>query len=103
MLGNRRINPIFSFFLTKVSSIPGKVIIGGYDVQKYARFGLTEKDIIWNKIERTPDYFWSLGLQGARFYGGQPILSKQNLIYANLTETKRTLVLDTGLSYALAP
>lgn len=42
-------------------------------------------------------------MQGARFYGGKTIISKPNLIYANLTSARRTLVLDTGLSYALAP
>jgi hypothetical protein len=62
MLGHRRINPIFSFFLTKISDMPGKVIIGGYDIKNYAKEGLTEDKIIWNKIERTQDYFWSLGL-----------------------------------------
>lgn len=62
MLGHRRINPIFSFFLTKINNIPGKVIIGGYDIEKYAKEGLTEDKIIWNKIETTPDYFWSVGL-----------------------------------------
>jgi len=40
----------------------GKVIIGGYEIGKYAKEGLKEGDIIWNKIERTPDYFWSIGL-----------------------------------------
>jgi hypothetical protein len=42
--------------------VPGKVIIGGFDIEKYAKEGLTENDIIWNKIEMTPDYFWSVGL-----------------------------------------
>ena len=37
MLGHRRIKPIFSFFLTKKSEISGKVIIGGYDIAKYAK------------------------------------------------------------------
>jgi hypothetical protein len=30
-------------------------------------------------------------------------MTKQNQIYANITTARRTLVLDTGLSYALAP
>jgi hypothetical protein len=42
--------------------LSGKVIIGGYDIAKYATFGLTEADIIWSNLVSHKDYFWTLAM-----------------------------------------
>ena len=95
------IQPIFSFFLTMNDNQTGKVILGGYDVSKYGAQGLTEKDIKWCSVVPKTDYFWTLSLNGSRLYGGKPIDGNQ--IFANMTLHSSSLIIDTGLSYALAP
>lgn len=40
--GNRILDPVFSFFLTDDESLTGKVILGGYDLAKFASKGLGE-------------------------------------------------------------
>ena len=59
------IEPIFSFFLTSNVEIPGKVILGGYDLVRYAEYGLAEKDIFWCNLAKESDQFWSISLAGA--------------------------------------
>ena len=60
-------------------------------------------DIKWNQLAGKSDYFWSLNMRNPRFYGGKSKLQKQDEIYGNVTSTSKRLVIDTGLSYALAP
>ncbi len=45
--------------------MPGKVILGGYDLNKYAQNGLTDNDIFWCDLAKGNDYFWSLNIQDA--------------------------------------
>ena len=95
-------DPIFSFYLSDDLDIHGKVILGGYDVEKYAKPGLTKDDIIWTELTNKNDYFWTLVLnQLARFYGGSP--STKDSIFSNLKISSKYIIMDTGLSYALAP
>lgn len=42
-------------------------------------------------------------MRNPRFYGGKPKLDKENEIYGNVTSSSKRLVIDTGLSYSLAP
>ena len=60
-----------SFFFTTDKKTPGKVLLGGYDIQKYAEKGLNEKDIIWNNLVTDAPYFWTLALGSEiKFSGG---------------------------------
>ena len=95
------VKPVFSFFLSNNEQLSGKVIIGGYDIAKYATLGLTEADIIWSNLVSHKDYFWTLSMNQARMYGGKPKDHQQ--IYATFPLSSNKLIIDTGLSYALAP
>lgn len=66
---------MFSFYLTKSEEHNGKVTFGGYSL-RYAKQGLKFEDIIWNHLAEKADYFWSIHMRNARFYGGKPILEK---------------------------
>ena len=46
---------MFSFYLTSNQEIPGKVILGGYDLNRYAEFGSAEKDIFWCDLAKETD------------------------------------------------
>lgn len=39
------------------------VTFGGYDVPRFAKDGLTEKDVFWANIE-TDEKMWTLNLEG---------------------------------------
>jgi len=81
---------IFSFYLSKDSSKPGKIVLGGYDVDQYGKQGLTENDINWIELA---DDSWTVPMSSVSFKGGDeaiPIKSTQ-------------MLLDTGLSYSMAP
>ena len=53
--GQPLIEPMFSFYLTSNQEIPGKVILGGYDLNRYAEFGSAEKDIFWCDLAKETD------------------------------------------------
>ena len=38
---------MFSLYLSNKENVPGKITFGGYDVAKYAKKGLTDKDVFW--------------------------------------------------------
>ena len=99
--GEPYIQPTFSFFLTDEDGLKGKVILGGYDVEVYGQKGTTEDDIIWSNVTQSNDYFWTLSINQARLYGGKPL--KSDTIYGEINLHSRYLMIDTGLSYALAP
>ena len=99
--GNPLIDPVFSFYLAQDPSIQSKIILGGYDLEKYANKNLGEEDIIWHKLNENNDYFWSLHMNDkAKFYGGTNLKKK---IYSFVNLVSKSIVIDTGLSYALAP
>ena len=79
----------------------GKVIFGGYDIEKYGKLGTTEDDIVWLSLTNKTDYFWTVNMDQARLYGGNPLNHKR--IYSKVELQSRYLMIDTGLSYALAP
>jgi hypothetical protein len=49
-----------SFFFTTDKKTPGKVLLGGYDLKKYAEKGLKESDIMWSNLVSEAPYFWTL-------------------------------------------
>ena len=90
-------NPIFSFYLTKNANPGSKITFGGYDVSKYAKNGLAEKDIMWIDIDQENMNYWSLPMNGDQIRFGKD--DKKNV--ANITSSN--VILDSGLSYALIP
>lgn len=41
---------MFSFYFSKGSGSTGNLKFGGYNIEKYAKSGSTENDIIWNNL-----------------------------------------------------
>jgi hypothetical protein len=41
------LKPLVSFYLSKTPQEDGMVTFGGYDVKKFAKPGLTDKDVFW--------------------------------------------------------
>jgi len=44
------LQPMFSFFLSKIPEEDGSITFGGYDLAQYAKAGATEKDIFWGEV-----------------------------------------------------
>ena len=80
---------MFSFYLSKGSGSTGNLKIGGYNLEKYAKPGTTEADIIWNPVVEEG---WTIPMNGAKFQNSTKLEIKAE-----------QLTLDTGLSYALVP
>jgi hypothetical protein len=80
--GQSLIDPMFSFYLTQNQEIPGKVILGGYDLARYAEYGSNDTDIFWCDLSKNSDMFWSVEMDGAQLYGGVP--TNQSNIFGKL-------------------
>lgn len=63
---------MFSFYFSKGSGSTGNLKFGGYSIDKYAKSGLTEQDIIWNNLVEESEG-WTIPLQGLRFYNGSKV------------------------------
>ena len=61
--GPAPLTPLFSFYLSRTPSEEGMVTFGGYDVERFAKPGLTDKNIFWANIE-TQEKMWTLNLNG---------------------------------------
>lgn len=85
--------PIFSIFLTNKDGTNGKITFGGYDVEKFAQPGKTEKDVFWASMAHAATYFWVMNMGEIGFGDGQKM---QNLV-------SKHMILDSGLTYALIP
>lgn len=59
-----QLDSVFSFYLSKGAGSTGNLKIGGYDLQKYAKAGSTEADIIWNPVVEEG---WTIPMAGAKF------------------------------------
>lgn len=55
---------MFSFYLSKGAGSEGNLKIGGYSLDKYAKEGSKDKDIVWNPVV---DDGWTIPMGGARF------------------------------------
>lgn len=80
----------FSIYLSNDFKSKGKITFGGYNLEKYAKKGSTEKDIFWADQARNEQY-WAINNKGVTF--GKTSLAK----YSQYT------VLDNGMSFAMAP
>mmetsp|Transcript_41888 Transcript_41888/g.64109 ORF Transcript_41888/g.64109 Transcript_41888/m.64109 type:complete len:229 (-) Transcript_41888:364-1050(-) len=84
-----QMNKMFSFYLSKGAGSTGNLMIGGFNLDKYARDGAGPEDIIWTNLVGEG---WTIPLDGLRFSEGSFVHVKSEEI-----------TLDTGLSYALVP
>lgn len=84
-------NKIFSFYFSKGSGSTGNLKFGGYSLDKYAKSGAQDSDIIWNNLVEESEG-WTIPFQGLRFSNG-----------SNLEIKSEQITLDTGLSYCLVP
>lgn len=86
------ISAIFSIYLSQGQA--GKVIFGGYDLEKYAKKGSTEQDIFWSSLpNHGKDKYWTVGMKQVDF--GKSRITPE--------DSSRRVVLDTGLTYAMMP
>ena len=58
---------MFSFYLSKGEGSQGNLRFGGYNLDKYAKAGSTEQDIVWTPVV---DDGWTIALNGAKFKDG---------------------------------
>ena len=63
---------------------------GGYDLSSFAKQGKTDKDIIWADIGANEAY-WTVNAEAAK------------LGSATLSQGNQNLILDNGMSLAMAP
>ena len=63
---------VFSFYFSKGSGSTGNLKFGGYNLEKYAKAGSSENDIIWNKLVEESEG-WTIPFQGLRFHNGSNI------------------------------
>ena len=87
---SEKMKPIFSFYFTDSTLKKGKLIFGGYDLEKFAKPDLTEKDIFWAPLEGNP-YYWTVNMNDLA-YAGKSVIQES-----------RKLILDTGMSFSIIP
>ena len=61
-----QMNQIFSFYLSKGSGSEGNLKFGGYNLDKYAKAGKTDADIIWTSVI---DDGWTIPMNQVKFQG----------------------------------
>lgn len=73
------------------------VTFGGFDVPRFAKQGLTDKDVFWANIEKD-EKMWTVNLEsvGFRKPGSAETSNVEGL-------KSRYLILDTGVSYSMLP
>lgn len=81
---------MFSIYLSNDMKVKGKITFGGYDVAKYGKKGLTEKDVFWADQARNEQY-WAVNNKGVSF--GEKTIATNN----------QFAVMDNGMSFAMAP
>ena len=59
-----QLDTTFAFYLSKGAGSEGNLKIGGYDLEKYAKAGATEADVIWNPVV---DDGWTIPMSGVKF------------------------------------
>lgn len=80
---------VFSFYLPQASSgQKGKIVLGGFDLELYAKPGAKEDDVSWMQLA---DDSWTINMNGLKL-GEKDIPIKSTQI-----------MLDSGLSYNMVP
>lgn len=98
---NKKLEPIISFYFSNTNKENGKIQIGGYNLKKYGKEDSTDKDIKWSNLAQNNDYFWTLGMSKAKLYGGKP--KNPNELFGDIDMTSKYVMIDTGMSFAMAP
>lgn len=83
---------MFSIYLSNKEEEKGNVAFGGYDLEKYAKKGLGEKDIFWADQSRNEEY-WAVNSKTVTLGGKR--LGKEGAY--------QQTILDNGMSFAMAP
>ena len=60
------LSSLFSFYLGRTQKDQGMVTFGGYDVPRFAKEGLTDKDVFWANIEKD-EKMWTVNLESIGF------------------------------------
>jgi hypothetical protein len=60
---NADFQSIFSIYLSNKENVKGQMTFGGYDLPKFAKAGLGEKDVKWVEQSRNEEY-WASNLKG---------------------------------------
>jgi len=81
---------MFSIYLSNEDKSPGKITFGGFDVEKYGKKGLKDKDVSWLDQSRNEQY-WAANNNQVKF--GDKSITKDN----------QQVILDKGMSFAMAP
>ena len=68
----------------------GKITFGNYDIEKFAKKGLTTSDMFWASLIDSP-YYWTVGLDDVSM-GGESVKAGAN-----------GLIFDSGTSLSLIP
>jgi hypothetical protein len=96
---SEQLSPLFSIFLAKNSDEDGMITFGGYDIAKYAKPGLTDKDIFWGKAMYSEKY-WTLQMKDV---GQSNSLADGDFSSLGYQIKSKFLIVDSGVSYALIP
>ena len=64
---------MFSIYLSNDEVSPGKITFGGYDTEKFAKKGLTDKDIFWVD-QSINEQYWAANNKQVKF-GDKDILA----------------------------
>lgn len=82
---------MFAFYFSKGAGSVGNLMIGRYDLQRFARENAMPNDIVWTGLAEGDG--WTIPMGGVKFRGAG----------SNLDLKGSQLTLDTGLTYALVP
>ena len=81
---------MFSLYLSNDDQVPGKITFGGYDVEKFGKKGLKDKDVTWMDQSRNEQY-WGANNRGVK-------IGDKYITYDN-----QQVIFDNGMSFAMAP
>lgn len=62
-------NQVFSFYLSKGSGSTGNLKLGGWDLNRFAKSGSTDQDIIWTSLVEESEG-WTIPMNGVQFKNG---------------------------------
>ena len=101
---NPSLQPVFSFYLAQTPFRYSKLIFGDYDIQNYAKKGLTAEDILWVPLSQENKLNWTIKVRGIKSPTGYITKSKvsDQFVLPSLAE-ERFMITDSGMSFAIIP
>ena len=91
---NYEFEEMFSIYLTNDQKSPGKITFGGYDTARFAKQGLTDKDVFWTDQSRNEQY-WASNNKKVSIGDG-----KKEVV---LTQRNQQVIFDNGMTFGSAP